>query len=246
MFGFVTWPKICSVVVVCSIAGLLGACSSAKSQVSCGNGSSISSFVASFSQGLDNFSEDQYAQLRTDSLNVYEVAVNAVTDKAVSSDATKIARKISTFVNVMETVDWDVNRALNISSALSAASVLGAQESLRQANSIEAAVIARCGMPSTVVPSGGGEVTLPMNPIPSATATDPITNVINDSSELTVVGTSIAIQFGLTVSDSEALCLGTALSNVYDVSGATSNNAQYQKQFQRAFDNCGIKFSVPG
>jgi len=237
--------KIMSGLVVCFFAGLLCACSSASSRVSCGDGSSISSFVASFSQGLDNFSEDQYAQLRADSLNVYEVAVNVVTDKAVSSDATQIARKISTFVTVMETVNWDVNRALDISKAMSAASALGTPETLRQANSIEAAVIAKCGMPSTVVPRGDGEVTLPMNPIPSPTATDPTMNSVNDSSELTVVGKSIAAQFGLSISDSEAACLGTALANVYDASGQNSNNAQYQKQFQRAFDTCGIIFSVP-
>ena len=55
----------------------------------------------------------------------------------------------------------------------------------------------------------------------------------------------VAIQFGLTLSDSEATCLGTSLSGIYDVSGPESNNAQYQRQFQRAFDACGIVFSVP-
>ena len=55
----------------------------------------------------------------------------------------------------------------------------------------------------------------------------------------------IANQFGLTVSDSEGACLGTSLSGIYDVSGPETNNAQYQRQFQRAFDACGIAFSVP-
>jgi len=173
------------------------------------------------------------------------VAVNAVTDKAVSSEASAVARKISTFVTAMESVEWDVNRALDVSDAMTAASVLGSEETLRQTNTIEANVISRCGMPSTVAPSGAGEVTLPMNPIPSPSATDPTMNTVNDSSELAVLGRSISTQFGLSISDSQAACLGTALSGVYDSSSATSNNAQYQSQFQRAFDNCGIIFTVP-
>ena len=100
-------------------------------------------------------------------------------------------------------------------------------------------------MPSSVAPPTDGEVTLPMNPIPSPTATDPTTKTVSDSSELLVVGKVIANQFGLTVSETEAACLGTALSNIYDVSGPETNNAQYQRQFQRAFDVCGIVFSVP-
>ena len=84
-----------------------------------------------------------------------------------------------------------------------------------------------------------------MNPIPSPTATDPITNPISDSSELSVIGKIVANQFGLSVTDVEAECLGESLAGIYDVSGSSSNNAQYQRQFQKAFDSCGIVFVVP-
>lgn len=171
--------------------------------------------------------------------------MNAVADDSVSAEATAIATKISAFITSMDTVEWDVNRALDIAEAVEAAVDLGSELTLRQANAVEAELVKRCGMPSSVAPPTEGEVTLPMNPIPSPTATDPTTNSVSDISELSVIGKMIANQFGLTVSDNEGLCLGTSLSGIYDVSGPETNNAQYQRQFQRAFDACGIVFSVP-
>lgn len=226
------------------LLGVLASCSS-NSDVLCGSNISISDYVAGFSQGLDNFSEDRYAQLRTESNSAYERTVNAVTDDSVSAEATAIATKISAFITSMDTVEWDVNRALDIAEAVEAAVDLGSELTLRQANAVEAELVKRCGMPSSGAPPTEGEVTLPMNPIPSPTATDPTTNTVSDISELSVIGKMIANQFGLTVSDSEGSCLGTSLSGIYDVSGPETNNAQYQRQFQRAFDVCGIVFSVP-
>ena len=226
------------------LLGVLASCSS-NSDVLCGSNISISDYVAGFSQGLDNFSEDRYAQLRTESNSAYERTVNAVTDDSVSAEATAIATKISAFITSMDTVEWDVNRALDIAEAVEAAVDLGSESTLRQANAVEAELVKRCGMPSSGAPPTEGEVTLPMNPIPSPTATDPTTNTVSDISELSVIGKMIANQFGLTVSDSEGACLGTSLSGIYDVSGPETNNAQYQRQFQRAFDGCGIVFSVP-
>lgn len=218
---------------------------SANSDSSCGNGYSISSYVAGFSQGLDNFSEDRYAQLRKDSSNAYEIAVNSVTHDAVTSEATAVAKKIATFIGEMDLVGWDVNRALDIAAAVNAATELGSEQTLQQANVVEATVLSRCGSPSTFAPHSQSEITLPMNPIASPTATDPIVNTVSDEAELTVIAKFVAAQFGLTVSDAEANCLAEALSGVYDVSGASANQEQYQSQFQKAFDDCGIAFIVP-
>ena len=222
----------------------MASCSS-KSDSVCTSKISISDYVSSFSQGLDNFSEDRYAQLRSESNSAYERTVIAVTKKSVTIEATALATKISAFIAVMETVNWDVNRALDIADALTAAETLGSEVSLREANAVESVIVAQCGMPSTVAPLADAEVTLPMNSIRSPTATDPTMNTVNDTSELSVIGKMIATQFGLTVTDVEASCLGTSLSGIYDVSGANANNAQYQSQFQRAFDSCGIIFTVP-
>lgn len=233
-----------NLLLMVSLLGVLGSCST-NSDSLCGSNISISDFVAGFSQGLDNFSEDRYAQLRSESNSAYERTVNAASDDSVTAEATAVASKISSFITVMDTVEWDVNRALDIAEAIAAAVELGSELTLRQANAVEGELVERCGMPSSVAPPTDGEVTLPMNPIPSPTATDPITNTVSDSSELLVIGKVIANQFGLTVSEIEAACLGTALSNIYDVSGPETNNAQYQRQFQRAFDACGIDFTIP-
>jgi len=233
-----------SVVLLFGAAAVLASCSSDTAS-SCNSDISISDYVSSFSQGLDNFSEDRYAQLRTDSNEAYERAVNAVTEESVSSEANVVARKISSFISVMDTVDWDVNRALDVEEAVSAALELGSESTLRLANTVEGQLVSKCGMPSTQAPPNNPEITLPMNPIPSPTATDPIVNPLDDTSELTVIGKMIATQFGLTIADSEATCLGTSLSGIYDVSGPNTDNAQYQRQFQRAFDNCGIDFTIP-
>ena len=227
-----------SVVLLFGAVAVLASCSSDTAS-SCNSDISISDYVSSFSQGLDNFSEDRYAQLRTDSNEAYERAVNAVTEESVSSEANVVARKI------MDTVDWDVNRALDVAEAVSAALELGSESTLRLANTVEGQLVSKCGMPSTQAPPNNPEITLPMSPIPSPTATDPIVNPLDDSSELTVIGKMIATQFGLTIADSEATCLGTSLSGIYDVSGPNTDNAQYQRQFQRAFDNCGIDFTIP-
>ncbi|MFI0460716.1 MAG: hypothetical protein ACH36C_01575 [Ilumatobacteraceae bacterium] len=168
-----------------------------------------------------------------------------MTEKSVTIEATALATKISAFIAVMETVNWDVNRALDIADALTVAETLGSEASLREANAVEAKIVSQCGMPSTIESVADPEVTLPMNPIPSPTATDPTMNTVNDTSELSVIGKMVATQFGLTVTDVEASCLGTSLSGIYDVSGANANNAQYQSQFQRAFDSCAIIFTVP-
>ena len=198
------------------------------------------------SQGLDNFSEDRYSQLRSESNAAYERTVNAVTDDVISVEATSVATTISAFISVMDTVDWDVTRALDISEAIAAAEALGSESTLRQANAVEGQLVTRCGLPSSIAPPNNAENTLPMAPIPSPTATDPIVSPLDDSSELTVIGKMIATQFGLTITDNEATCLGIALSDTYDVSSPDTDNAQYQRQFQRAFDNCGIDFTISG
>ena len=219
-------------------------CSSGPEAV-CSSNISISDYVAGFSQGLDNFSEDRYSLLRTESNSAYERTVNAVTDDVITTEATSVASKISTFISVMDKVDWDVTMALNVSDAIAAAEALGSESTLRQANAVEGQLVARCGLPSSIAPPNMPENTLPMNPIPSPTATDPTTNTVSDSSELSVIGKMIADQFGLTITDTEAECLGESLSGIYDVSGPETNNAQYQRQFQRAFDGCGIVFDIP-
>lgn len=198
-----------------------------------------------FTQGLDNFSEDQYEQLRLDSLDALD-AINSVAVLAdAPEEASKVAIKINTFVASMDDVDWDVSIALLTNEAVKAASVLGTAETLSQANAIDAYVISQCGLPSTLAPIAGSVDSLPPPSIPSPTQTDPPSSPPNDSSEAKEEGRLVAQIFGLDLPDADLVCLGEQLSNIVDVSGANANLAQYQGQFQKAFDACSINFKVP-
>lgn len=206
---------------------------------------SVPSYTMRFSQGLDNFSEDQYEQLRLDTLDVL-ATINAVAvSEEAPQEASPLAVKINTFVSAMDDVDWDVSIALLTNEAVAAASALGTQETLSQANSVDAFVISQCGLPSTLAPLDQPSVTLPSPSIPSPTQTDPPASPPNESAEVREEGRLVASIFGLTLSDNQMVCLGTELSDIVDVSGANANLAQYQGQFQKAFDACSINFKVP-
>lgn len=198
-----------------------------------------------FSQGLDNFSEDQYVQLRLDSLDALST-VNAV---AVAADAppeaSRLAITINSFVAAMDDVEWDVSIAVLTDDAMEAASRLGTVETLAQANTVDAFVISQCGLPTTLAPITGPVETLPLPSIPSPTQTDPPISPPDDTSEAREEGRIIANVFGLNLSDNQLVCLGEAVSGIVDVSGPNSNLAQYQGQFQKAFDSCNIDFKVP-
>jgi hypothetical protein len=221
--------------------------------VGCGGGSeslcdsplSVPSYTMRFSQGLDNFSEDQYQQLRLDSLEVLDTINAVAVSSAAPSEASKLAIKVNTFVGAMDDADWDVSIALLTNEAVEAASVLGTVETLSQANAIDAFVISQCGLPSTLAPIVGPADTLPSPSIPSPTQTDPPVSPPNDESEAREAGRLVASVYNLTLSDNDMVCLGSELSDIVDVSGANANLAQYQGQFQKAFDACNINFSVP-
>ena len=81
--------------------------------------------------------------------------------------------------------------------------------------------------------------------IPGPTDTEPDSGLADDTSEIYALGEMVGTLFQLTLTPDEVNCLGDELVNVVDRSDATSNSAQYQSQFQRAFDNCSIAFTVP-
>ena len=223
----------------------LASCSSNSTSLDCTSIQSVSGFVQRFSLGLDNFSENQYEQLRLDTLDVFDTVNTAAENSAAPQNAIKVASKITRFVQAMDSVSWDVTRAIDSFEAVEAANELASETTLREANDVESFVIRECGLPSTVPIGAEGEVRLPDPSIPSPTATDPTTNTINESSETFALGTTIANIYALTLDESKVQCLGDALVGIVDLSDATSNSAQYQNQFQKAFDECNIDFSVP-
>ena len=240
----VTWKKTVGSLLVAFIA-LLPACSSESSKIDCTAIQSVSGFVQRFSLGLDNFSENQYEQLRLDTLDVFDTVNLAAENSASPDNARKVAAGISAFVEAMDSVSWDVTRALETTEAIDAANNLGSEETLRAANDVESFVIRQCGLPSTVPIGSEGENRLPDPSIPSPSATDPTTDTIDEISETYALGVTVATIFALTLEDEQVQCLGDALAGIVDLSDATSNAAQYQGQFQKAFDACNIDFRVP-
>lgn len=237
--------RVAVIVCLALAATSLSACGTNPSGLNCSSIQSVSGFVQRFSLGLDNFSENQYEQLRLDTLDVYDTVNTAVETITAPENAIKVATKISLFVKAMDSVSWDVSRAINTSEAVQATEALGSEATLREANDVESFIIRECGLPSTIPVGAEGEVRLPDPSIKSPTATDPTTNTINESSESFALGTIVANIFALTLDELKVQCLGDALVDIVDLSDATSNSAQYQGQFQKAFNECDIDFSVP-
>ena len=211
----------------------------------CANAISIPSFTTRFSQGLDNFSEDQYEQLRLDSLDAMSTVNSVAVSPEAPSEAATLAIRINQFISAMDDSLWDVSLALQNSDAVQSATTLGSSETLALANVVDAAVISQCGLPSTLAPLAGVVDTLPSPVIPSPSQTDPPATPPNEESEEMETARTVSNIFGLNLSDEQLICLGSALDGIVDVSSASSNLAQYQGQFQRAFDTCKIDFTVP-
>lgn len=162
-----------------------------------------------------------------------------------NTEASDLTKKLNIFVSSMDELNWDVSVALSNDAAVNAAATLGSASTLTEANTVESLLIGECGLPSTLVNDGQGVDTLPPPSIASPTQTDPPTNTINESSQDDALGATVATLFGLTLSPAQTSCLGASLQGVVDVSSGSANLAQYQSQFQKAFDACSIDFIVP-
>jgi hypothetical protein len=226
-------------------AGLVSGCSLSAADSFCEDVPSVAAYVIRMSQGLDNFSEDQYFQLRTTSLSVYRTVSTAVEDPRFELSAVQLLTNLQQFNAAMDDVLWDVSLAVNDSTALAAASVFTDSEMLKEANNIESYVIEKCGLPDFTPNDENAFGTLPLPYIAPPTATEPPTGPVNQESEDIALGTMVGNLFGLTLNAEEVKCIGQELQGVVDVTSATSNEAQYIGQYQSAFDTCNIDFRIP-
>ena len=206
---------------------------------------SVPSFTTRFLQGLDNFSEDQYENLRVDTNKTRATVADVLELFPGDDNVAAILQKIDRFILAMDDAGWDVSVALKDVEANEAADDLGTALSITQANEVDAHVISRCGLPSTFVQNDPTVDTLPMPWIPAPTDTEPETNLADDESEILALGQVVGTLFQLTLTEDEVRCLGSELVGVVDRSDASANIAQYKQQYQRAFDNCSINFTVP-
>lgn len=197
----------------------------------------------SFSNGLTDIPESQYGSLRDDLLFALNASFESMKDQNSDSDSTRLNVKLQRFIKIMNGLNWDFSAALLDETASEAATDLGTQETLRQANAVESFVITSCGMPSTIAFDESVD-TLPSPSIPSPTATEPPSGGQNQASENLATGKVLADVYGITISDSEAQCLGSILGNVIDATSAAADSDQYAQQFQKAFEVCGINSAV--
>jgi hypothetical protein len=212
----------------------------------CNRAISVPSYTTKFSSGLDNFSEDQYEQLRLETLEMRDVLQLVVESDGSIEAASSLIGLIDDFISAMDSADWDVTVALSNKVAVEAAATLGSPSTLTLANEVDVFVISSCGLPSTLAPILPSPETLPSPSIPSPLQTDPPSSPPNQESEDRELGRTVSILFGLTLSEKDMLCLGSELQGVYDASSGDSGLGQYQRQFQKAFDVCSIDFQVPG
>lgn len=191
------------------------------------------------SHGFENISESQYRQLASDLQTAASITRETVKNQADNADAARFSIKLNHLISIMVSLRWDFSRALLDAQANDAAKDLGTPESLLQANSVESYQISQCGLPGTV-PNDESVETLPTPSVPQPNDSEPPVSKTDQASQNIATGRFLAEIYGVQVSDSEAQCLGAALDGVVDASSAQENADQYIKQFQKAFNLCGI------
>lgn len=229
-----------------SILPFVNACSGGQVST-CDKSVSVSGYIVDLSQGLDNRAESEYAQFRLDSMDVHDVLAEIAGTTDGVDDQTRAAAivvrdAVGEFEVALDDVTWDLSRASLDSAIVERWQRLITPAMLANANVVEAWIISTCGLPTRATSNGDGPDRLPDPSIPGPTATDPPTTPIDERSEQEALGTVVANLFSLSVSRTEAACLGRELSGVVDAGDDPSRD---NAQFQRAFDACGVDFLVP-
>lgn len=232
------------------IAALLGSCRGNETDAACAKSVSVSGYIVDLSQGLDNRAESEYAQFRLDSLDVFELVGTIAGGDVGADDQTRAAAMVlrdefTAFSNALDELSWDLSRAAANPDVVELWRNLISPQTLGNSNLVEAWIISRCGLPSRVTSNGDGPERLPDPSIPSPTATDPPTGPVNDQSEQQALGTVVATLFSLNITPSQASCLGGSLSDVGAPGDSVDDPSFSRSEYQRAFDACGINFTVP-
>ena len=226
--------------VIMSFSTLASCSAFSTSDDLCASKVSVADFLTSLRDGVGAIADSQYASIRMSAFDAYDATVEAMDNEDTRSAASALQPRLQRFVQEMDDLSWDLSVVADSVEALEAITALNSEDSLQQANVVDAYMISRCGTASTVVQSPGVEITLPGPVISQPNDSLPLTEEPNERSEAASLGFTVATAFNLTLSESEMVCLGTALTGVYDASGDSKNIDQYTQQFQSAFDNCNI------
>lgn len=239
----------CATVLAVSMAAVVAGCSPDTGTL-CDAPASVAGYVTAFDQGLGNLEADQFLGLRVETIGVRQtldlVLAESAVPPEVRSAATELDDLIGLFSTGMDSVNWDISEGLLDDEIVRIVDRIASDVALSTANMVEALVIERCGLPPIVPRDPDTADSLPAPSVAPPTATDPPTDTIDERSEARSLGTIIGETFGLTLDDTQVVCLGLALEGVYDASGSATSPEKYQRQFQSAFDRCEIDFTVPG
>lgn len=226
--------------VIMSFSTLASCSAFSTSDDLCRSKVSVADFLTSLRDGVGAIADSQYASIRMSAFDAYDATVEAMNNEDTRSAASVLQPRLQRFVQEMDDLSWDLSVVADSAEALEALTALNSDDSLQQANVVDSFMISRCGTASTVVQNPGVEITLPGPVISQPNDSLPLTEEPNERSEAAALGFTVATAFNLTLSESELVCLGTALTGVYDASGNSKNIDQYTQQFQSAFRNCKI------
>lgn len=225
----------------------LSACSSGAQTTVCDNVESLSLAVGTLRGGVDVLSDQVAGDLDsriTDSLVMLEsLAVEAPT--GVTEKITALQSSLADAQEAFDAVGWDFAAAQSDSAVLDAMQQFDGTDVIANVTTISNYVNGICATDGSIGPTSDGLGTLPAPEISTLPVTDPPTGVADNGSDARALGFEIATAFGITASEDELVCLGTKLQEVVDVSGEQSSTGAYNRQFQAAFDACGIDFTVP-
>ncbi len=224
----------------------LAGCGGTATEAMCSGRVSVPEYSLQFGQGLANFGDDEATSLEADSLSVLDVLLAAREEGGDAGDAaSSLSASVADFVASMNSHDWSLSAALDDEKAVGRADVLGSEKSLRLANTVEAAVIVRCGASPTAAPPAMTADTLPYPSVPSPTDTEPPSSPPDDAQGHVATGTMVGTMFGLVMDPAQVSCVGRELEGVVDATQSMSGPGQYTAQFQSAFDACAVDFTVP-
>lgn len=236
-----------SMMVVTGILALgLSACSSSESAI-CGPEESIGVVASAIAMGQYEFDEtDGGATLRlavSAALNQLELVVDDTTSE-LATQATVVKTHFEEFLNAADELLWDDSLMSSDVRIDSAVAGLNSDEGVYATTAVDSYIAGECDEQSSgEIAADAGLPTLPPPPISAPDATDPPIEMLDVDNEARALGETIAALFGLEVESEVALCLGRSLSEVADRSGQSS--AEYQAQFQVAFDACGLDYTIP-
>jgi hypothetical protein len=107
-------------VVVVALLSFLMSCGTSVVDL-CSQAVSVPSYTTRFIMGLDNFGEDQYENLRTDTIRTRETVALLFELYPEDENVVAVLKKIDDFASAMDATNWDVSVALRDSEAVQGA-----------------------------------------------------------------------------------------------------------------------------